>query len=760
MEKLGKILIFIISGVFFSAVCYLHSVESVLPKIKYDNTIRFDLAYLNYNDVLKFIFKSNSSINEFQRIDIYKSNVLQHYEFSMPFEYEPTLEMMFGESNPVSFAISNIFINGHLVNNEAIINELNQIGYSTKFYNNVVYAEPTGKDLKYLNLYNLSNNFVNVTPSKMNQLVKEEKRLRNIYFGFLLLIFIVILKLFCSYVLIKNQWLILYTVFLFLVLGISSYIGLYNGILFDRYNVSIFLKNHLFIFVIPIAIYVFSYRKRIIKLFSFLFSILFMLFWGIDHFVQVVFGTRFFYSYIDQFKGETVHGLPFFIDYIGNFSGSFFLLCILSIVALYLINNENLRIKVISHWIAFVMVVTSISMVFFCNYQEDSKLFNNIQVNINGLFTEGDFRRPYMNYKVFTDEQLEYKTYKGLNQRKNVIVILVESLACDMTFLCGNTNNYSPYTTQLAKENVWFPNYYSNAFHTNGAIFAITTGHALIYGDHKEDPMTNKVFYQHDLINKFSDAGYVTAYYSPASLVINKNKQLEVSDYSYISSGDDEYYNGITDRGVFNSVSDDDLYNKILLDLDKEPAKPKFFMLTTISTHTPYLTPWSTHDIKQGYLYSDQVIRKFITELKKRNYFDNGIVILTGDHKGWGNNEQSFENTKNLSIEKLPLIMINGYEHGKVFDRALFSHTSLGIMLEYLMLSEYEKNKYQVNPLLDQKSEVILHYNGQRPNNVLVRVGDKESEVLLDGDQTRFVDDKFSVTEQETILGLISFTRK
>lgn len=761
MEKLGRYIVFIISGLFFSILFYASSVDAVLPKIKYENDIRFDLAYLNYNDVLKFIFKSRNNIeSEVQRVDIYKSNVLQHYEFSIPFEYEPSLEMMFGESNPVSFAISNIFINGHLVNNDAIIKELNQIGYSTKFYNNVVYVEPKGKDLKYLNLYNLSNNFVNVTPSKMNQLVKEEKRLRNIYFCFLLLIFIVILKLFCSYLVIKNQSLILYTVFLFLILGICSYTGLYNGILFDRYNFSILLKNHLFIFIIPIVIYVFSYRQRTLKLISCLFSIMFMLFWGIDHFVQVVFGTRFFYSYIDQFKGETVHGLPFFIDYIGNYSGVFFLLCIFSIVALYLINNEKLRIKVIVHWIAFVMVVTSISMVFFCNYQEDSKLFNNIQVNINGLFTEGDFRRPYMNYKVFTDEQLEYKTYKGLNQRKNVIVILVESLACDMTFLCGNTNNYSPYTTQLAKENVWFPNYYSNAFHTNGAIFAITTGHALIYGDHKEDPMTNKVFYQHDLINKFSDAGYVTAYYSPASLVINKNKQLEVSDYSYISSGDDEYYKDITNRGVFNSVSDGDLYSKILLDLEKDPSKPKFFMLTTISTHTPYLTPWSTHDIKQGYLYSDQEIHKFITELKKRNYFDDGIVILTGDHKGWGNNEQSFENSKNLSIEKLPLIMINGYDHGKIFDRVSFSHTSLGIMLEYLMLPEYEKNKYQVNPLLDQTQEVILHYNGQRPNNVLVRVGDKESEVLLDGDQTRFIDDKFSLTEQETFLGLISFTRK
>lgn len=763
MDKLGKFFVIIISGLFFSTIFHLFTVDYVLPKIKYENNIKFNLAYLNYNDVLKFIFKSRADSDfEVQRVNITKSNILQHYDFSIPFEYEPTLELMFGESNPISFAISNVAINNQLVNNELIIRELRNNGYLTTIHNNVIYAEPANADIGHLNLYNISNDFVNENPDIINQLVLEEKKLRNIYLSFLIVVFIVLFKLFCTYAKIKNIYFIFYSVFLFCALGISSLIGLYNKeILFDEYNFGILIKNHLFILVIPIAIYIFSFNKKnIIKFLSCLFSILFMVFWGIDHFVQVVFGTRFLYSYIGQFAGETVHGLPFVMDYIGNYQGLFYLLSIFSLVSLYLIHKEYIRIKLITHCIAFAVVIISISMVFFCNYSEDSKLFNNIQVNINGLFTDGDFRRPYVNYHPYSDEQLEYKTYKGLNQRKNVIVILVESLACDMTYLCGSTNDYSPYTTQLAKENIWFPNYYSNAFHTNGAIFAITTGHTLIYGDHKEDPMTNKLFYQHDLINKFTNAGYITAYYSPASLVINKNKQLEVSNYSYISSGDDEYYKNITRRGVFNSVSDDDLYSKILHDLEKEPFKPKFFMLTTISTHTPYLTPWSTHDIKQGYLYSDQVIHKFITALKKRNYFKNGIVILTGDHKGWGNNEQSFENTKNLSIEKLPLIMINGYDHGKILDHVAFSHTSLGIMLEYLMLSEYEKNKYQVNPLLDQTSEVVLHYNGQRPNNVIVRVGNNESEVLLDGDETRFEDDKFALSDQESMLGLISFTRQ
>jgi len=762
MEKLGRYIVFIISGLFFSILFYASSVDAVLPKIKYENNIRFDLAFINYNDVLNILFKSrDSSDSETYRIDVYKSDVMQHYEFSIPFEYEPVLEIIFGESNPVSFAISNIAVNGQLVNNELVIRELNKIGYSTVYQGNVIYAEPKVADVMHLNLYNIANNFVNETPDSLNQSEKDEKLLRSVYLGFLILIFNIFLKLFCSYVKIKNKYFIIYTVLLFSTLVICAFISLFKGILDNKYNLSILIKNHLIVFVIPIAIYVFSFNKNgIIKFVSCLCSIIFMLFWGIDHFVQVVFGTRFFYSYIGQFAGETVHGMPFFIDYIGNYSGIFYFLSILNIVALYLVHSEFVRIKSAAYSSVFAMVITSVTMIFWGNYPEDSKLFNNIQVNINGLFTEGDFKRPYVSYHQFSDEQLEYKTYKGLNQRKNVIVILVESLACDMTFLCGNINNYSPYTALLAKENIWFPNYYSNAFHTNGAIFAITTGHALIYGDHKEDPMTNKLFYQHDLINKFSNAGYITAYYSPASLVINKNKQLEVSDYSYISSGDDKYYKDITNRGVFNSVSDDDMYSKILHDLEIEPSKPKFFMLTTISTHTPYLTPWSSHDIKQGYLYSDQMIHKFLSELKKRNYFENGIVILTGDHKGWGNNDQTFDNAKNMKIEKLPLILINGHDHNIVFDHVWFSHTSMGIMLEYLMLSDYEKNRYQVNPLLDQTSEVILHYNGQRPNNVIVRFGDKESEVLLDGDQTRFIDDKFTLVEQERYLGLISYTRK
>lgn len=47
MEKLGRYIVFIISGLFFSILFYASSVDAVLPKIKYENDIRFDLAFIN-----------------------------------------------------------------------------------------------------------------------------------------------------------------------------------------------------------------------------------------------------------------------------------------------------------------------------------------------------------------------------------------------------------------------------------------------------------------------------------------------------------------------------------------------------------------------------------------------------------------------------------------------------------------------------------------------------------------------------------------
>ena len=250
--------------------------------------------------------------------------------------------------------------------------------------------------------------------------------------------------------------------------------------------------------------------------------------------------------------------------------------------------------------------------------RESNSFLNTYQVNISGgWFSSGDYKREYQNYKRYTVDDLKYESYKGLAQNKSVIVLLVESLSCSVTHLCGNQNDYMPNLKQFAYDNVYFPNYYSNNLHTNGAIFTITTGFPLVSGRSMKDVLLNESFYFNDVVNKFHKNGYVTSYYSPAKFVLAKDKQLVLSEYDVLSSSNDKYYDDFDKPGVFGSVSDENMFDKIIFDLKKIKNKPVFIMLTTVSTHTPYITPWGANNIetafnRQGAMYAYASLMLFL----------------------------------------------------------------------------------------------------------------------------------------------------
>ena len=156
-------------------------------------------------------------------------------------------------------------------------------------------------------------------------------------------------------------------------------------------------------------------------------------------------------------------------------------------------------------------------------------------------------------------------------------------------------------------------------------------------------------------------------------------------------------------------------------------------------------------------------LKNFIKNLEDIHYFDNGIIVVTGDHVGWAsNNNVDFSTVASqMDLHKVPLIVINGKDHGVVMDDVSFSHTSLGVMLEYLMLPKYYQNKYQINPLVDHNSnEYVFHYDDQKINTVNIKFGSKEDEILLDGDQTRFLGNAFSSEEKDIALGYLSWIRR
>lgn len=769
MEKLGKVIIFFVFSIFISTIVFVGSVDYVLPKINYVNQVSFQLAYLNYDDALVVAFKEDESQKEhsLSKFEIVQGNQLKDLSLELPYEYAPTLYFLFGESHPVDLAITNIIVNGKFVEIDQIVNGLKDVGYHVQAKNGVVYAQHKD-DVKIgaLDVYKLSKDFVHYEKDELLKYQKEENNLKLIYFTILCLILSTLFHLLLKYIskYFSNLVICRSGIGLYLVLFFTAIILLYPISNFDTIeNLSILLKNYLVISLFPLLLYLFTINtKKSYQIIAGSVAIVFLVFIGIDHFVQNIFGTRFLYGYVGKFAGNIKDGIPFVIGYLSNYSGLCFILSVLSLVGLFLIKVEKQVVTKQKLTIITVLFGISLIAMFVYNKEEHFRYYNNFQVNINGLFTEGDYKRDYVDYTPYTLEQMDYQKKVGLNLKQNVIVILVESLGCNNTDLCGNGRNLSPYTKELANQNIWFPNYYSNAYHTNGAIFSITTGFPLINGPHGDDTFFNKNLYKYDVVNQFKANGYKTAYFSPAPLILGKDKQLKMSNYDYISFSSDPFYDNSKKNGVFYSANDEELFAKIFHDL-RLSKEPVFFMTTTISTHTPYIVPWGSHNIDKAYAYSDMAIKNFIKNLESINYFDNGIVIVTGDHIGWGSNNDLdvSQIVSHMDLHRVPFILINGKDHGIVKDDVSFSHTSLGVMLEYLMLPTYYQNQFQINPLDDQKKyEYVLHFDEQKFNDVYVRFDEREDEVLLDGDQTRFLGNAFSKEEQEKVLGFISYVRQ
>lgn len=768
MNRIGKFLVFFATCIFFSTIIYSYTVDAVLPKIEYSNKIKFQLAFLNYDDVLVVAFKeTKASVHTLNKYELKKTNFLNDIFLELPYDFEPSLYVLFGESRPVNFAISNIYINGKLVENKRIVEQLKKIGYRVILKDSVVYAQHQDNiNVSGINLYDVSDSFIHMSRDEILEYGSQDDNLKLIYFIAIAVAFAFILHFVINrFSELSIKFIFMYSIVLYCLLFIAAYEELYNNLKSVNFvHFFLYLKNNLAIIFLPILVVMVSssFKKVYNKIIFCLLTFLFLFFIGIDHFIQSVFGTRFLYNYINKFGGNISDGFPFLVNYVSNFSGLFYVLALFVVLGLFLIVPPKFCKTITNTGLLIILFISSVFISFCFNDNDSRNYFNVFQVNANGLFTEGDFARPYDKQIIYGYKQLDYKEKKGLNQRKNIILVLVESLGCNITYLCGNDENFSPYTQELAKNNIWFPNYYSNAYHTNGAIFAITTGFPFVPGKNFEKTPFDADFYKYDLINKFKENGYMTAYFTPAPLVLDKDKQLAVSKYDYISSCSDKFYDNVSKNGVFFSASDENLFSKIENDV-KNAQNPFFFMTTTISTHTPYIVPWGKHRIDTAFAYSDMVLKKFIGNLEKINYFDNGIVIVTGDHIGWGNDNLTKETRDVLKIEqnKVPLIIINGHDHGVVIDDVSFSHTSLGILLEYLMLPNYYQNKFQINPLVDHnKNEHIINYDQHRLNYVAIKYGNKEDSILLDGDYSRFLSTTFTESEMKEILDYLSWLRK
>jgi hypothetical protein len=142
---------------------------------------------------------------------------------------------------------------------------------------------------------------------------------------------------------------------------------------------------------------------------------------------------------------------------------------------------------------------------------------------------------------------------------------------------------------------------------------------------------------QESVINQYRQQGYITEFLTNADLAfIGLDRFLNGMGLDRSRGRDDVEAMKSAPRVVQDAPSDAYLYYEALLTIRRLMASDPPFLLTiaTTSTHLPYTHPSGGADTAEAvWKWSMEQLASFYCRLSESGYFENGILLITGDHR-------------------------------------------------------------------------------------------------------------------------------
>ncbi len=252
--------------------------------------------------------------------------------------------------------------------------------------------------------------------------------------------------------------------------------------------------------------------------------------------------------------------------------------------------------------------------------------------------------------------------------RPNIILVFLESMSNAMVSRYNPERPTTPYLDKLANEGIVFDNFYSAGVHTHNAITSTFYGLPAVMNNRPMNELAtaSMIFYGMPWILK--EKGYFNSFYVTGSKKFdNMNDFLSLNGFDRVI-GEKDYpvdsiYNswGVTDKTMFNTV---------LSDCDKMYESDNIFFTSvlTISAHEGYAVPEESqsklineeHPFNM-YEFSDLLFGEFIEQAKNKEWFDETIFVIVGDH---GQNFSTVYDL-NLNYHRVPLVFYapNYFDH-------------------------------------------------------------------------------------------------
>ncbi len=257
---------------------------------------------------------------------------------------------------------------------------------------------------------------------------------------------------------------------------------------------------------------------------------------------------------------------------------------------------------------------------------------------------------------------------------RNVILLVVESLSAADSLLTSGLSDRLPGLDRLATRGRYFTNFFANYASSEGGEIALHSALPPVHFPGASRDVYAEFSRFPSAVGELRGRGVATELLTATRLGF-LNLSLYARAVFDTANGRDELPRfAAAPRFSFDSPADSVLFDEALERLGRLASgeKPYFFSIITTTSHLPYHDPRGLEPIEENmWSYVDGEVGRFVGALDARNFFRDGLLIITGDHrKMLPVTAEEYERYGQSARARIPLLLVGaGVEPGKRDDR-------------------------------------------------------------------------------------------
>ncbi len=265
---------------------------------------------------------------------------------------------------------------------------------------------------------------------------------------------------------------------------------------------------------------------------------------------------------------------------------------------------------------------------------------------------------------------------------RQIVLVVVESLSAEDSLRTSGLGHRLPRLDQLSRDGVLFDNFLANYSDTEGGVVSLFGGFPPI-----PYPGGNRSLYKafehgQSAVEGLNWMGFHTEFLTTGPLsFLSKGAYLREIGMQRVRGLNEVEDFAAAPRHSFDAPADALLYREALRRIEalEQSTRPYFLALLTVTSHRPPRDPdgrGNNQDLVWEYV--DRQLFSFYQELRHQGFFEDGLLLITGDHrKMYPIPDEVQRHYGDSSVARVPLVAVGpGLPAGRI-DHRLFQQSDL-----------------------------------------------------------------------------------